>query len=442
MSTLPSPTGTLVLALCQTEALQRRAKQSIETIERLQFENEKLKREVKELRQARRDETPNLSAQLDQLFRQDAEKQAEIDELKLKLRLIQARERKWRLQNHCISSPTISSDEPEASTPASVSRKRPRSENPDAQRPLREISANAAPSHPPPRSKRLSDRGADAIPAVAEDGEDYHRSRSDITTGQVFEDDQANCPRHRLQALLSAPAPVTPLLPRPDRSFSTASTAPSRVQEKTSSPLQPAAEANPAGNGSARLQRLPGRSKKPVAPEDDEPFRARPVSRLNRSHFRINPMYTGGYDYAYDENFCGREARMGHSGCTRAECCGDKFKALAATLPVENDISEDDLLLEFLGPGSEANIQALTPLAREKLIHEARSKRLANLYGKMHRAAFNRPQSPPGYWDTDMPGTQEEQHNREKARLGEREEVESRYQDAMKGNGRWLFADE
>jgi hypothetical protein len=41
-----------------------------------------------------------------------------------------------------------------------------------------------------------------------------------------------------------------------------------------------------------------------------------------------------------------------------------------------------------------------------------------------------------------MPGTQEEKENREKARLMEREEVERRYREATKDNGRWLFADE
>ena len=41
-----------------------------------------------------------------------------------------------------------------------------------------------------------------------------------------------------------------------------------------------------------------------------------------------------------------------------------------------------------------------------------------------------------------MPSTQETTENRAKADQLEREEVERRYWDVMKGHGRWMFADE
>ncbi|EXJ93288.1 hypothetical protein A1O1_01680 [Capronia coronata CBS 617.96] len=442
MSTPQSLTDTLILALSQSNDLQRRTRETIETIERLKRENEKLKRQVEELSRARKDEPRDLSPQLDHLFRQDAEKQAEIDQLKSKLRLIQAKERKWRLQNPCVSSPIVFSNELDATTPASASRKRPRSKTPDEQRPLREISANVAAPNRLPRSKRFGDRGAHAITSIAEDGEDHNRSQSDTSTENTPQKAKASSPNNRLQALLAAPAPVTPLLPRPTPSASIQRTVASKAEEEAPIQLQIPGVGNLARDGSASFRRPPLLPAQPSAPEDEEPFRSRPVNRLNLSHFKVNPTYTGGCDYAYDEAIRGREARKCLAGCTRPECCGNKFKALAATLPADTDISEDDLLLEFLGPGSEEKIRTLTPMAKENLVFEARTTRLANLYGKMHKTLFDRPESPPGYWDTDMPGTQEEQEYRERARRREREEVVRRYEAAMKGDGRWLFADE
>ena len=42
----------------------------------------------------------------------------------------------------------------------------------------------------------------------------------------------------------------------------------------------------------------------------------------------------------------------------------------------------------------------------------------------------------------ELLGTQEEAENRERAKLKEREDVEKRYSEAVRGGGRWLFADE
>lgn len=112
------------------------------------------------------------------------------------------------------------------------------------------------------------------------------------------------------------------------------------------------------------------------------------------------------------------------------------------TLGPDLQISDDDLLLEFLGPGSEQRIRTMTKLARENLIHDARVQRIANKYGKTHRNQHERAQSPVGFWDTGMPSTQEELRNREEARKREKQEVEKRYLEACKEGGKWIFADE
>ncbi|KIW54358.1 hypothetical protein PV05_06722 [Exophiala xenobiotica] len=411
----------------------------------LEREHEKLKQELEELRRKHED-APGLSAQFEQLFRRDVEKQAEIDQLKSKLRLLQTKERRWRLQNPGVSSPTISSDEVEVSTtPVNTKRKRPRSKSPEV---LKEISGNVPAgvvqaSKARPKFKRLSDRGADAIPAVAEDGDDYDETRPGSAAGKGSKGKNGSSPHQRLQALLAAPAATTPMLfPHLDASPASPKTASPAEQPKFQAPTPAMDTAAPKTSSLRKPPFLPSKAARTVPePEDEEPFRSRPVNRLSLAHFKINPSYTGGLDYAYDDIVRGN-ARKCLPGCTRPECCGGKFRVLADTLPTDEDVSDDDLLRDFLGPGSEEKIRTLTPLARANLVHEARAKRLANLYGKMHRETFERAQSPPGFWNTEFPSTQEDKDNREQARLREREEVEKRCQEAKRGNGRWLFADE
>ena len=415
--------------------------------ELLRLENERLKEQLEELR-GKQVAATDLSAQFDQFFRKDVEKQAEIDQLKGKLRLVQAKERKWRLQHPGVSSPVVSSDETEANAAsADGKRKRPRSTSPQV---LKEISANVVSggnaSHSRPRFKRVSDRGAEAIPTVAEDGEEYSRARPGSAKTKESSANESSSPHQRLQNLLTAPGPTpSKLLSRPDTNAVVHIPAQSTDEVEPPAPLPPTIVLPPASTKATSIRKppfLPPKTRPAPGPEDEEPYRSRPVHRLNFSHFKINPAWNGGFDYAFDDVIRGREARRCLPGCTRPECCGGKFKVLADTLPADKAMTDDELLLDFLGPGSEERIRTLTPLARVNLVHEARAKRLANQYGKMHRVTYDRAQSPPGFWNTDFPSTQEDKENREQARLMERQEIEKRYEEAKRGDGRWLFADE
>ncbi|KAL6251951.1 hypothetical protein RBB50_002161 [Rhinocladiella similis] len=541
-------TSTLILALHQSETLLRQLDESNKTIERLRSENERIKLELDRLRsqdsggsnnppdqhlideneqlkrelcdlrtkqynapvpstqpdeslaqeneqlrqelessRRKQNQVSDMTAQFEQLFRRDVERQAEIDQLRSKLRVLQAKERKRRLSNRNVSSPIISSDDADVNTnatsPGTTKRKRPRSRSPEV---LKEITGNvpsgssANTTATRPKFKRHSDRGAEAIPAVAEDGEDYsNKPQPDGLTGEKPAEDNSKdlvLSKNRLQALLTTPA-TSPsmLLSRPDaaststshKSRGTPSTEQHQPQQPRFQTPTPSGEVNITATSSSTTSTtttatstststststtsvrkppflLPPKSSRHVpGPEDDEPFRSRPLTRLNLTHFKINTAYTGGVDYAYDEVVRGN-ARKCLPGCSRPDCCGHKFRVLADTLPpAKDDLSDDALLLDFLGPGSEARIQKLTSTARTNLIHEARAKRLANLYGKAHRETFERAQSPPGFWNTEFPSTQEDKENRKQARQREREEVERRYQDAKRGGGRWLFADE
>ncbi|KFY63254.1 hypothetical protein V496_04103 [Pseudogymnoascus sp. VKM F-4515 (FW-2607)] len=180
---------------------------------------------------------------------------------------------------------------------------------------------------------------------------------------------------------------------------------------------------------------------------DDEPFRSRPLWRLGLRHFKVNPDHNQGYDYAFRDVVRGREQRKCLPGCTNPECCGNGFRKLAelTTGQAKNQSSdmdtEDERLLEdFLG-GNIHKLQAMSADERQETLIQAKARDLANKHGK-HRHAFERRQSPPGFWRADFPTTQEVQSDRAEAADFERELVRKRYEEAMRGGGKWMFRDE
>lgn len=179
---------------------------------------------------------------------------------------------------------------------------------------------------------------------------------------------------------------------------------------------------------------------------DDEPFRARPLRRLGLGHFKINPARNQGLDYAYDAVVRKKDDRKCISGCTRPGCCGDRFRAMARLggLPgksgAEQEEEDQAILQEFVGEDTQL-LRNMSGKERENLLVEARARALANQYGR-HRHTHQRAQSPPGFWRTDMPDTQEVEEDLEAAKRLEREKVEERYREAMRPGGLWTWADE
>lgn len=477
----PTITATLLDALSQSQALVRQLEEQSRTIDRLKRQNEQLQQELDgfRTRQLARDREGDVSDQLDQIFREDAERQAEMDRLKQQLQAVQNQERNRRTQNTQVPSPLVSSDEVgdveavPSSSPllspliatfnnkapqhgshsspnnktqqlSSPPRKRARIDSPDAtivqdlpehQRAQRKVHVKA---------KDRANRGAEAIPAVTEDGEDHIRSDDSKPADPKSSEKRDTGVYKRLDALLAAPSPSNTHLSRSEhRSGRSASPVakPARAPFlcKSSSDLARDAVVLPT----RPLTRfLPPRPRPSRGPEDDEPLRSRPLSRLNLSHFKLNPDVNDGYALAYGETVRNKEARKCLPGCVRPECCGGQMEALADTLAQDISISEDDLLIYLLGPRSEDKIRGLTDVARENLLYEARAKRVADTYGKMHRHLHQRAQSPINFWSADMPGSQEEKKHRDEAKRREREEVERRQREALQGDGKWVFADE
>lgn len=283
-------------------------------------------------------------------------------------------------------------------------------------------------------TKRLQDLERRAIPALAEDGDDAIslRTSSKIGSGDnlgpLGAKTNGGFAQGRLENLLERSVP---------------SKSPLHLSSRVSGPDSARAPDTPHSD-----QTTPKMSSQ-MAPDidpDDEPFRARPLRRLGLEHFKINPARNQGLDYAYQAVVRKKDDRKCISGCTRPGCCGDRFRAMARLggLPgksgAEQEEEDQAILEEFAGEDTRL-LRNMSGKERENLLVEARARALANQYGR-HRHTHQRAQSPPGFWRTDMPDTQEEEDDLEAAKRLEREKVEERYREAMRPGGLWTWADE
>lgn len=187
---------------------------------------------------------------------------------------------------------------------------------------------------------------------------------------------------------------------------------------------------------------------------DDEPLRARPLRRLRLDDFKVNPAFNQGYDYAFDEVVRSRDQRKCLPNCTRSECCGATFEKLVelggfvtprkpglwSSSPVNEADEEASLLEGYLGY-DRTRFNCLTEDEKRKLVIQAKANQFANEHGR-HRQAYERNTSPPGFWRTDMPTTQELEEDRKAAHQVTQRKLEDRYREAMRPGGRWIFRDE
>ncbi|KAK6435642.1 hypothetical protein LTR95_008174 [Oleoguttula sp. CCFEE 5521] len=308
--------------------------------------------------------------------------------------------------------------------------------------PLRHISPNVRSIRRTGRTRRGPyDDAAVKAGCLAEDG--------DEATSQVAaieRDDSASAIKsasaHRLGAMLSDDTPSrAPLhrrvVPPSRKSLSKKSPPPTSHPAIITTEHVAAAQHAPA---QFRLPRGLVPAPPPVRPEE-EPPRLRHPSALCTSDFRINPAYQDT-SFAFADTIRGRETRRCLPNCTLPTCCGGQFleMARAGALPPTAK-SRSDLLEAYLGHDWEATMQGYDDAKRKETVLEARAHDFASKHGK-HKEVFTRRASPPGYWNTGMPSTQEEEANREKARLIERERVEGMWREAMRGGGRWVFRDE
>lgn len=300
---------------------------------------------------------------------------------------------------------------------------------------LRQRSVNIPNMPNSSRARKLLQRNLKPeIAFLSEDGDD----RTSQAVVQQHEPKAINPRGHRLDTLLEEPSPDRQTLPKRH-------TPEPKTVLRPESGTRPLERHKPNVTGpierSSAKFRLPrGLENAPSPPRpEDEPLRSRPTNILSPDDFKVNPNYLGS-DFAFADTFRGREQRRCLPGCTRPECCGDAFRKAVEMGIIQSKKTDDQVLEEYLGPDYATHMYAYGPDKRKELLVQARAYAFASEHGK-HRQAFERRSTPPGYWRIDMPTTQEEEEDRARAFRLEREKVEERWREAMRG-GRWLFRDE
>ena len=350
-----------------------------------------------------------------------------------------------------------------------------------------------------PPSRR--DRGAAHVPIVAEDGEGLPPDGDMLKAGKKAKGDPNNShglsdkgPRapsshHRLEALLTKPSPEKSLLvPEgpvvtafPDQVWSKTPIPRSVYHSRSKGPATPRSlpakksglRCSPESKGELsdidtidgamdknsksaqaiikRTKDVPNAHKTspldyPETRPEHEPLRARPVHRLGLQDFKLNPAYS---EYAYHESVRKNDEKKALSGCTDRHCprCKGLRKHVIdsgyKTAPKPGESADDAdrrLLRDYLGD-NHRRLKTMSDEERSNLLIEARVKEFADRYG-CHRQAFARTREAPGVWKVDFPSTQEEAELRVLADVMEREQVEERYWEATRRNGKWVFADE
>ncbi|GAB7366088.1 hypothetical protein MBLNU230_g7653t1 [Neophaeotheca triangularis] len=174
------------------------------------------------------------------------------------------------------------------------------------------------------------------------------------------------------------------------------------------------------------------------AEPEEEPMRVRGPDKLRLEDFKINPEYMGS-SFAFADTLRGRDARRGMQAVENsdfrkmAEFGGNNTEALTGK-------SDAQVLQDYLGPDWETTIGSYARPKRNEMLISARAYALANLHGKQ-KQAFARRSTPPGFWRTDFPTTQDRVEDRRKALEAEKEKIHERWLEALRG-GMWMFRDE
>jgi len=177
---------------------------------------------------------------------------------------------------------------------------------------------------------------------------------------------------------------------------------------------------------------------------EEEPLRSRSIHALAMDDFIINPRFVGS-DYAFNAVVRAQDARRCLPGCT-GPCCAALLEFAAATergrtRTTGSDLADDKRIRDYLG--RDQSPSALTSSQRQHLLISLRERDFVDKYSR-HRLVFERRKSPPGFWRTDMPSTQDLEMLRAETKKAERRDVADRWTEAMRGDGkgRWIFRDE
>lgn len=357
---------------------------------------------------------------IDRLFRECAEKDIEIDGLRRTLKIARTEQsqlsspvvyeeveqppgRIFRSTTPKIAPPRHSSPQtsPQVQVFSSPPKKRQRTETRE-NTPLREVSN----SKPLPRKYDRIQKAIEAIPSIAEDGDwgdgNGGRARREFGAGG------RNQAHSRLGALLDAPAPSFNVLTKRPISVS-----PKAKSATIPSPQRSSSDAAPTELPASK-RRLRFMAPKPMQQQYKAPLRLRTLSSLHLSDFVPRSGYIEEWDRPRARNRLTSDA---------------------------DQISDETILCEYLGPGAEEKLANMTKSARDNLLHDARLKRMVSCIDAAQTAP-KQGGNGPSYWDMDFPRSQEEEGHRAERKESLLEEVKARYDEAVSAGGRWQFRDE
>lgn len=158
------------------------------------------------------------------------------------------------------------------------------------------------------------------------------------------------------------------------------------------------------------------------------------VKELQASDFVINADKAYGRNYAHQEVIRKHDERKCLPGCLKVCCAGLKDFLEKAGMPPT--VSNAPKWRSSPDPSSP---QCDDTEERDPNADQARE--FVNKVSK-HRSLFERNKSPPGFWNSEFPTTQEADERRKQAIEGERRRVAEMKEEAKKGNGRYFFRDE
>ncbi|CAK1361182.1 hypothetical protein CB0940_03424 [Cercospora beticola] len=304
---------------------------------------------------------------------------------------------------------------------------------------LRPISVNVPRSNGGIRNTKRKSKASGLrgkVDILSEDGDDssqVNAAAKDTGAPPKHQDDKL------AGLLMGLPSDTTPASSRSVRRSARHSQVRTPAQPPT--PLSGLKAKSPSKSPSKRLLprgiEPPPRSLQP----EEEPLRLRDVRTLRREDFKVNPKYLGT-DMAFADTLRGRDERRNLHVCTKPDCCGGAMqKVMAMGGQKLTGKSDAQVLTEYLGPQYRQIMSKYGTTKQKETVLQAYAHVFAREHGK-HRQAFERQSTPPGFWRTDFPTTQEDLEDRQKAQEAERREVEARYREAMRPGGQYIFRDE
>ena len=160
------------------------------------------------------------------------------------------------------------------------------------------------------------------------------------------------------------------------------------------------------------------------------------AKELQASDFVINADKAYGRNYAHHEVIRKHDERKCLPGCLQPCCAGLKGFLEKAGMPVTVSNAPKWRSSPDASPSSP---QCDNKEERDSSVDKARE--FVNKVSR-HRNLFERNNSPPGFWNSEFPSTQEVEERRKQAMESERRRVAEMKKEATKGNGRYLFRDE